>query len=178
MTASTSWGLLAEFEDVPTLLHACEAVRDAGYTRWDAHTPFPVHGLNDAMGLQPTKLPMFVFAAGLTGCSGFLLLQWWTNAVDYAFNISGKPFFSIPANIPVTFEGTILLAALTAFIGMLIANKLPHWYHPVFRSHRFLRATNDRFFISIEQRDPGFDHGSTRGLLESLGAIGVEALEE
>ncbi len=178
MSAETSWGLLAEFEDVPTLLHASQAVRDAGYTAWDAHTPFPVHGLNDAMGLKPTKLPWFVFIAGLTGCSGFLLLQWWTNAVDYAYNISGKPFFSLPANIPVTFEGTILLAALTAFFGMLVANKLPHWYHPVFKSARFVRATNDRFFISIECSDPTFHPEHTRSLLQAAGAISIEELEE
>ncbi len=177
MSAVRPWGLLAEFEDVPSLLHATERVRDAGYTAWDTHTPFPVHGLNDAMGLRPTRLPWVVFAAGLTGCSSFLLLQWWTNAVDYAYNISGKPFFSLPANIPVTFEGTILLAAITAFVGMLVANRLPHWYHPVFRSDRFVRASNDRFFISIERRDPSFDQEATRALLEAAGAVVIEELE-
>lgn len=178
MSAERPWGLLAEFEDIPSLLHASEAVRDAGYTQWDTHTPFPVHGLNDSMGLKPTRLPWFVFAAGLTGCTSFLALQWWTNAVDYAFNISGKPFFSLPANIPVTFEGTILLAALTAFFGMLVANKLPHWYHPVFKSARFARASNDRFFISIERADPSFDPVVTRSLLEAAGAVIVEELED
>ncbi len=178
MSDHRRWGLLAEFEDVPSLVYASEQVRDAGYEHWDTHTPFPVHGLNDAMGLQPTRLPLAVFAAGLLGCISFLALQWWTNAVDYPFLISGKPLFSLPANIPVTFEGTILLAAVTAFFGMLIANRLPAWYHPLFRSDRFLRATNDRFFISVEGRDPRFDLSATRSFLESLGALGVEDIVE
>ncbi|MFH1466298.1 MAG: DUF3341 domain-containing protein [Pseudomonadota bacterium] len=176
MSAPT-WGILAEFEDVPAILRAAAGVRDAGFTRWDAHTPFPVHGLNEAMGLQPTRLPWVVFGAGMSGALGALLLQWWTNAVDYPFNISGKPLFSLPADIPVMFEGTILLAAITAFVGMLVANGLPSWHHPAFRSPRFTRATDDRFFLTIEASDPRYDPDATRALLCSLGALGVEDLE-
>jgi len=168
---SAPWGLLAEFPDVPTILRAARGVRDAGFSCWDAHTPFPVHGLNEAMGLAPTRLPWAVFGAGLTGAAGAVLLQWWTNAVDYPYDISGKPFWSLPAHIPVAFEGAILLAAITAFLGMLA------WFHPAFRSPRFARATDDRFFITVESGDPRFDPDATRALLLSLGATSVEQLE-
>jgi len=175
---SRLFGYLAEFESVGELMKACVQVRDAGFKRWDAHTPFPVHGLDSAMGLRTTKLPWAVFFAGATGAGLGLLMQWWMNAVDYPLNISGKPLFSIPANIPITFEVTILLSAITAFIGMLAFNGLPRFYHPVFQSERFRRVTNDRFFISVEARDPKFRAEETRSFLESLGAAQVESLEE
>jgi hypothetical protein len=169
------WGYLVEFETVDGLLAAAEEVRDAGYTKWDAHTPFPVHGLNDAMGLRPTRLPLFVFGAGLTGASIGLGLQYYTNAFDYKFLISGKPFFSLPANIPITFELTILFSALTAFVGMILLNGLPRWYHALFTSKRFRRVTADRFFISVEASDPRFHIDKTKAFLGSLG--GSEAME-
>lgn len=172
------YGYLAEFETVNGLVDACAAIRDAGYSRWDAHTPFPVHGLDSAMGLRTTKLPWIVFFAGLTGGGLGLLLQYWTAAVDYPLIISGKPLFSIPANVPITFEMTILFAALSAFISMLAINGLPQFYHPVFHSERFRRVTDDRFFISVEARDPRFREDETRKLLESLGPVQVERLEE
>src|SRR5262245_55669026 len=115
------WGLLAEFDSPQGLVQAAARVRDAGYTKWDAHTPFPVHGLDDAMGVKPTRLPFLVLGAGMIGAASGLLMQWWMNAVDYPLIISGKPFNSIPADIPVTFELTVLLASLTAFLGMLVA---------------------------------------------------------
>lgn len=163
------YGLLVEFEDVDALVGAAEKVRDAGYTRWDAHSPFPVHGLDEAMGIRPTILPYGVLLAGLAGGGGAMLLQWWTNAFDYPLIISGKPFFSVPASIPVAFELTILLAAITAFVGMLALNGLPQPYHPLFASKRFRRVTTDRFFIAIEAADPKFDPAETRKLLASLG---------
>jgi hypothetical protein len=172
------YGYLAEFETVSALVAACEQVRDEGFTRWDAHTPFPVHGLDAAMGLRSTKLPWLVFGAGASGAGLGLLMQWWMNAVDYPLNISGKPLFSIPANIPITFEVTILLSALTAFVGMLALNGLPQYYHPVFRSDRFRRVTDDRFFISIEARDPRCRGEETERWLAALGAVGVERLTE
>lgn len=172
------FGYLAEFETVNALVDACEQVRDAGYSRWDAHTPFPVHGLDGAMGLRTTKLPWAVFFAGATGACLGLLMQWWMNAVDYPLNISGKPLFSIPANIPITFEVTVLFSAITAFVGMLAFNGLPRLHHPVFQSERFRRVTCDRFFISIEARDPEFRAHETRDFLASLGAAQVESLEE
>jgi hypothetical protein len=174
----TTWGYLVEFENAHDVLKAAEKVRDAGYQRWDTHTPFPVHGLNDAMGLKPTRLPWLVLGGGMTGALTGLVLQWYTNAFDYPFLISGKPYFSLPANIPVMFELTILFAALTTFFGMLAMNDLPRWYHALFRSVRFRRATADRFFISVEAADPKFDAEGTRTLLESLGGTHIELIEE
>ena len=116
------YGVMAEFDDVTTLCNAADKVRDAGYTKWDCHTPFPVHGLDDLMGIKFTKLPWVVLIMGLTGCSLAVLMQWWMNAVDYPYDISGKPQWSLPANIPVIFEMTVLFSAFTAFFGMWIAN--------------------------------------------------------
>ena len=160
------------------LLAGAARVRDAGYTRWDAHTPFVIHGLDAAMGVKKTILPYIVFAGGLTGTTAGILLQWWTNAVDYPFLISGKPLFSLPANIPVAFETTILFVALSALVGMLALNGLPRLYHPLFRSRAFKRATDDHFFISIEAEDPLFDRESTRELLESISGQPVEEVED
>lgn len=172
---SDLYGYLVEFDNVDDLLAGAETVRDAGYTKWDAHTPFVVHGLDAAMGIKPTVLPKIVFLGGAAGTAGGILLQWWTNAFDYPFMISGKPFFSLPANIPVAFETTILVAAITALVGMLALNQLPQLYHPLFTSRRFRRATDDRFFISVEVEDPEFDEAATRAMLEKLpGASEVE----
>lgn len=172
------WGLVAEFETPDALREACSKVREAGYRRFDAHTPFPVHGLDAAMGIRQTKLPWFVLGAGLTGCSGGILMQWWMNAVDYPLNISGKPFWSLPANIPVAFELTILFSALTTFGLMLVFNGLPRWSHPLFRNESFRRATNDRFFLSIEAADPRFDVEKTEALLREAGGRNVEWIRD
>jgi len=175
--AGSSWGLLAEYETPDALVRAAEAVRDAGYTRWDAHTPFPVHGLDDAMGIRPTRLPWLVLGAALTGTTGGLLMQWWMNAVNYPIIISGKPFNSIPADIPVTFELTVLLASLTAFIGMLVANGLPRFHHPLLASDVFRRVTTDGFFLAVEAGDPRFEAEATKRLLEGKGATRVVTVE-
>jgi len=172
--AGGCYGYLVSFASVEQLLQAAARVRDAGYTRWDAHTPFVVHGLDKAMGIRPTILPYLVFGGGLTGAACGILLQWFTNAHDYPFLISGKPIFSLPANIPVAFETTVLFSAITALVGMLALNLLPQLSHPLHGSRSFKRATDDRFFISIEARDPIFDPAATRELLESLGGSAVE----
>ncbi|MEP0775771.1 MAG: DUF3341 domain-containing protein [Acidobacteriota bacterium] len=171
------WGLLAEYETVPAVLEAAARVRDAGYRHFDVHTPIPIHGLDEAMGIRVSRLPWLVAGCGAAGASAGLLLQWWTNAVDYPFIISAKPYFGLPAAIPVTFELTVLLAAIGAFVGMLVANGLPQFFHPLFRVERFRRASNDRFFISIEARDPRFDPRTTRTLLESSGGKPVLEVE-
>ncbi len=176
MTTSNNFGYLVEFDNVDDLIAGAERVRDAGYTRWDAHTPFVVHGLDRAMGIKPTRLPFLVLGGGAVGLAGGVGLQWWTNAVNYPFLISGKPLFSLPANIPVAFETTILVAAIMALVGMLGLNRLPQLYHPLFNSSRFRKATDDRFFISIEAVDPNFDAEMTRELLEGLD--GMLTLEE
>ena len=172
------YGYLVAFDKVDELLVAAAAVRDAGYTRWDAHTPFVIHGLDVAMGVKKTVLPYIVFLAGLTGAAAGILLQWWTNAVDYPFLISGKPLFSLPANIPVAFETTILFAAISALVGMLALNGLPQLSHPLFSNRSFKRVTDDRFFISIEAQDPLFEVAKTRELLESVSDQPVEEIEE
>lgn len=172
------FGLLAEFDNPDALVDAAEKVRDAGYKRWDSHTPFPIHGLDSAMGIESTILPWIVAGAGMMGACGGLLLQWYTNAYDYPLLISGKPLFSLPANIPVIFEVTVLVSAITAFVGVFVLNGQPCLYHPLFKSERFRRVTNDRFFIAIEAADPKFDLVETERFLQSLGGTAIEALEE
>lgn len=172
------YGYLAEFREPWDLIDAAAKVRDAGYTRWDCHTPFPLHGLDGAMGIRGTRLPWLVLCGGLTGLTLALLMQWWMNAHDYPFLISGKPLFGLPAAVPVTFELTVLLSALTTFFGMWALNMLPQHHHPLFNSERFRRATSDRFFISIEARDPLFRGEGTREFLAGLGADAVEPVED
>jgi hypothetical protein len=171
------WGLVAEYRTPDELTRAAARVRDAGYVRWDAYTPFPVHGLDDAMGVRPTRLPWLVLGAGATGCIGGIVMQWWMNAVDYPLIISGKPFFSLPAFIPVAFELTILLAAVTAFAAMLAFNGLPQFHHPLFKEPRFRSVTTDAFFIAIEAADPRFDVEATDRLLRDTGSARVEWIE-
>jgi hypothetical protein len=171
------YGLLAEFDGPGPLLHAAEAVRERGFTRWDCYTPFPVHGLDRAMGLRDSRIAWVVLGAGASGVAVALLMQWWMNAVDYPLLVSGKPLFSVPAGVPVLFEVTVLFAAVTAFVSMFAFNGLPRWYHPVFRSERFRRATTDGFFLAIEAADPRFDVEATEGLLRQLGSRHVEWLE-
>ena len=171
------YGILAEFATPAELYRACERGRDAGFTRWDAHTPFPVHGLAGAMGLRRSPLPWIVLAMGLTGAALGFGLQWWVHASAQPLVISGKPYFTWPAFIPITFEIGVLFAALGAVLGMLGLNRLPMLYHPLFRSKVFERVTDDAFFISIESWDPRFDASATATLLESLGARSVELLE-
>ncbi|HEY3321896.1 MAG TPA: DUF3341 domain-containing protein [Planctomycetota bacterium] len=177
-TKGATEGLLAEYESPQSLLHAAAAVRDAGYTKWDAHTPYAVHGLDKAMGLRPTPLPLLVFAAGVTGALAGLGLQWFCNTFDYPLLISGKPLFSVPANIPVMFETTILFASLGAVLGMFALNRLPELYSSLFKRPRFRRATDDRFFISIEAKDAQFHVEQTAELLRAHGALAVETLED
>ena len=145
-------------------------MRDAGYTKWDAHTPFPVHGLDKAMGLKASRLPWVVLVCGLTGAVGGMLLQYWVAVHAYPLIISGKPLFSWPAFVPVTFEMTILVAAFAAVLGMLGLNGLPRPHHPLFAMPNFYRASRDRFFLCIESRDEKFDAESVRQLLSTTGA--------
>ena len=172
------YGLLTEFESPSALVEAVEQVRDAGFKHWDVHTPFPIHGMDDAMGIRGTQLPWIILGGGLTGLSLSTLMQWWMNAVNYPFHISGKPLFGLPANIPIMFELTVLFSAFAAFFGMWGLNGMPRLYHPLFTNKRFRRATQDRFFIVIEARDPQFDAAKTRAFLASLGGSPVEDVNE
>lgn len=172
------YGLMAEFDDVTSVVEGAKKVRDAGYTQWDVHSPFPIHGIDKAMGAKPTILPWLVLGGGIFGLFAGLLLSWWTNAVDYPYLISGKPQWSFAANVPVIFETTVLFAALTAVFGMLILSKLPLLYHPLFKHKRFLRVTNDKFFIVIEAIDPKFNRNETKALLNGAGARVIEEVLE
>jgi len=185
---SDLYGLLAEFETPAAIHDAARRVRDEGYRWWDCHTPFPVHGLDKAMGVRDTILPWLVFAAGATGATIGFVLQWFTNATSfdvwalvwvrgYEFLVSGKPMLSGQVYPIVIFELTVLLAAVGCVVMMFGLNKLPMLYHPVFKSDRFRRASDDRFFIVIEARDPKFYRGKTEAFLDSLGATAVEELE-
>ncbi|MCC6746185.1 MAG: DUF3341 domain-containing protein [Deltaproteobacteria bacterium] len=175
---SKTFGVLAEFETPAAIYHAAESVRDAGYTRWDVHTPFPVHGMDKAMGLKQSKLPWVVLVMGLTGAGGALLLQWWISAVDYPVVIGGKPFFSWQAFVPIMFELMVLFSALGAVFGMFGFNKLPRFHHPLFSSARFERVTDDKFFLSIEADDPKYREEQTTQLLQKLGASHVELVQD
>lgn len=171
-------GLMAEYADVNAVVSAAHSVRKAGYSRWDVHTPFPIHGIDPVMGIRPTGLPWLVLLGGLFGLFGGMWLQWYTNAHDYPVLISGKPLWSLPANIPVIFECTVLCASLTAVFGMLGLNRLPTLYNPLFKSDRFRRVTNDRFFIVIDASDSKFDEPSAMKLLTDSGAVAVERVED
>jgi hypothetical protein len=168
---------MGEFDTPAQLYRACEKVRDAGYRAWDAYSPFPIHGLEKAMGLSSSKVPWIALVCGLLGLGGGFFMEWWTSAVDYPLIISGKPLFSWPAFVPVVFELAVLFAAFGAVIGMLIINRLPQHYHPLFQSEHFARVTDDKFFIAIESSDPKFDAQQTIQFLQSLGAVHTELIE-
>src|SRR5688572_21163015 len=171
--AGTVYGLMAEFDNPSSLVEAAEKARLAGYRRMDAYSPIPIEELSEALGLRRTRLPILVFLGGLAGGSGGYLLQYWSQAIEYPMIVGGRPFHSWPHFIPVTFETTVLGAALTAFFGMWALNKLPQPYHPVFNVAAFTRASTDRFFLVIETGDPRFDRTSTWNFLESTHPIGV-----
>ncbi len=158
-------GVVAYFDDVDSVMTAARKIRDAGYKKWDTYAPFPVHGIDGAMGTKPTILPWIVLGMGLLGLTTGLVLQWWTNAHEYVFLISGKPDWSLLANIPVTFELTILFAAYTAFFAMLGLNGLPRLSNPLHKLEKFRRITQDRFAICVQAADPNFDASRIRTLL-------------
>jgi hypothetical protein len=162
------YGLMAEFEDATALVEATERAHAAGYKRMDAYSPFPIEQLHHAMGSPLSKLPLIVLIGGIVGCVGGFLLQYWAAAIAYPINVGGRPLNSWPAFIPVTFECTILVAALSAVLGMLGLNGLPMPYHPVFNVERFALASRSRFFLVIESRDKKFSVDDTREFLVTL----------
>lgn len=173
-----AFGWMAEFSDEHKLLDAARKVRDSGYTDTDAFTPFPVHGIDEALGIKPTKLPFIVLCCGLTGLSLALLMQWWMNGVDYMYIISGKPFGITPASIPVAFEMTILFSAFSTFLGMIALNGLPRFSNPVFTSPRFDRATDDKFFLYVSAKDKYYNRESVRELLAGSSPDHLEEVME
>lgn len=170
-------GVVTEFEDERDLLRAVTAVRERGFGRLDAYTPFPVHGLEEALGLQRSKLGWIVLAMGVLGAASALLLQWWTGSVAYPLVIGGKPFFALEFSIPVTFELTVLFAACGAVFGMLALNGLPRLYHPVFNHPRYRGATDDRFLLAIESNGEDFDALAAVQALRAAGGRHTEIIE-
>ena len=161
-------GLMAEFDDASALVQAAHRAHQAGYRRMDAYSPFPIEELSEAIGFHPTNVPLVVLIGGLLGGLSGFLMQYWISAINYPVNVAGRPLNSWPAFIVVTFEMTILGAALFAVLGMLALNGLPMPYHPVFNVERFAFASKDRFFLCIEARDPKFDRKATEDFLRSL----------
>lgn len=185
----TLWGLLAEYGDGAALAAAAQKVRDAGYQRWDCYTPYPVHGLDRAMGVRSTTLPWLVLGGGFAGCAIAVGLQWYCNSPHtdaaalgglggYPLIFSGKPFWSLPANIPIAFELSVLLASLTAFFGLWALTGLPRLSFPAFGCRRFRRATDDGFFLIIETADKNFDPTETRQLLLQTDCTEVEEIRD
>ena len=171
-------GVLAEYDTPHALKAAAAKVRDAGYRDWDTFTPFPIHGMEKAMGIKMTILPWIVFFGGLTGTATAILMQWWMNAFDYPWVISGKPIFSLPANIPIAFELTVLFSVFSCLGGMLMLNRLPHPSHPLDLKRRFARVTDDKFFLLIQASDPKFDESATRNLLEGTHPVFLDDVPE
>src|SRR5437870_13844411 len=172
------YGVIAEFTTAAGIMHAAEKVRDAGFARWDVFTPFPVHGMDRAMGLKNSKVGWFAFLGGVTGYGGGMLMIWFMNALDYPILVGGKPMFSPYSAFPPSYELTILLGAFGSLFGMLFLNRLPRLHHPLLKHRRFARVTHDGFFIVIEASDPKYSESDARKLLESAGGKQVEVVEE
>jgi Protein of unknown function (DUF3341) len=172
------YGLIAEFETPADVTHAATVLRDAGFRRWDVHTPFPIHGMDDAMGLKNSKVGWFSFLGGLTGFTTGMTMIWWMAKWDYPIVVAGKPLFSPFFPFPVAYELTILLASFGSLFGMLFLNRLPRLYHPLLKTRRFVGATHDRFYIVIECDDPKYSPTETRKLLEGTGSKHVELVED
>lgn len=171
------YGVMAEFDNPEMLRDGAERAHAAGYRRMDAYSPFPIEGLAEVIGFKRTQLPLIVLIGGVLGGIGGFYLQYWTSVIDYPLIVGGKPYNSWPAFIPVTFETTILGAALAAVLGMLGLNGLPMPYHPVFNVERFALASRDRFFLCIEAADPKFDIVDTVEFLRSLNPSSIHEVE-
>ena len=171
------YGLIAEFDNPEVLVAAARRAFAEGFRKMDAYSPFPVEGLAEALGFHRTRVPLIVLTGGILGCLGGFFLQYWLAVIDYPINVGGRPLNSWPSFIPVTFELTILIAALSAFFGVLALNGLPMPYHPVFNVERFELASRNRFFLLIEAADPRFDSAGTRRFLENIGSHGVYEVE-
>ena len=167
------YGLLAEFDSVDAVIRAAQRVREAGYRKIDAYSPFPLEELSEAIGFEKNGVALVCLVGGLLGCTGAYVLQWWINTISYPVNIGGRPFHSWPSFIIVTFEMTILFSGLSAVFGMLALNGLPMPYHPVFNVPQFDAASRDRFFIIIFSSDKNYDSVLTRTFLEGLNPLSV-----
>ncbi len=178
MSEKKIYGIMAEFDTATELVDAARKVREAGYTKTDAFSPFPIHEIDEALGIRRSILPFLVFGGGILGLLTGLGLQYYTHVIDYPIIVGGRPHFSLPAFIPPAYELTILFAAFVAVFGMLFLNGLPMPYHPVFNVPRFALASRDKFFLLIESRDPKFDYEETKRFMESLNPQEVFDVEE
>jgi hypothetical protein len=163
------YGLMAEFDNPTDLVAAARRTYEEGYRKINGYSPFPIEELTEAIGFTHTRLPLIVLIGGIIGCVGGYLMQYYLEAIEYPLNVGGRPFHSWPSFIPITFETTVLCAALAAVFGMLALNNLPQPYHPVFNVPSFALATNDKFFLAVESKDPKFDYEATKSFLQSLG---------
>lgn len=175
---ATPWGIVAEFDSAAAIYHAAEKTTAHGYTRVDSHSPFPVHGIDKALRHGPSHLGWLVVCCGILGISLAQLMMWWMNGVDYEFWVGGKEPYAWPSTIPITFELMVLLSAFGAVFGMFGINKLPRLHHPIFAHATFHRASDDRFFLSIEATDPKFDRAETLRFLQSIGGKNVAIVED
>lgn len=171
-------GVMAEFPSSADVYHAAEQVRDAGYSKWDVFASFPIHGIDEAIGMKRTKLPLIVAGGAITGVTVALAMQYWMSGIDYPLVVQGKPYAAWEPFVPITFELGVLFSAFASLIGMLALNGLPRWNHPLLKSERFLRVSDDKFAIVIEAGDPKFQGADTVAMLQDLGATHVELVEE
>lgn len=176
--AEKLYGIMAEFDTATELVDAARRVRDAGYTKTDAFTPFPLHEIDEALGIKRSVLPYLILAGGLTGMFTGFALEYFVHVVDFPIIVGGRPHFSLPAFVPPAYELTILFASFTAVFGMLFLNGLPRPYHPVFNVPRFALATREKFFLIIEAEDPKYDEAEVRAFMETLGGQEVFDVEE
>ncbi|MEX0680217.1 MAG: DUF3341 domain-containing protein [Balneolales bacterium] len=170
------YGILAEFDNPADLMDAALSVNKAGYKHFDTYSPFPIHGMDDAMGMKPSGLGWIVLVHGIIGLLGGIALQVWSMDIAYPVHISGKPYLNFPAFVPVAFAIVILLSSFGAFFGMFFLNKLPRLYNPLFNSSRIAKATDDGFFICIEATDPLFTVNKTTDFLREIGATHTETI--
>ena len=175
--APTIYGIMGEFNNPTDLVAAARRTYEAGYRRVNGYSPYPIEELDEAIGFKRTSLPLIVLIGGILGGLGGFFMQYWMEVIDYPLNVGGKPYNSWPAFIPITFECTVLVAAFAAVLGMLVLNKLPQPYHPVFNAPNFALATRDRFFLVIEANDPRFSHDETTQFMNQVGAKNVSDVE-
>ena len=175
--AAPLYGVMAEFENPTELVAAARKVYSLGYRRINGYSPYPIEELSEAIGFTRTSLPLIVFIGGVVGGLAGFFMQYWIEVINYPINVGGKPYNSWPAFIPITFEMTVLCAAFAAVLGMLVLNKLPQPYHPVFNLPNFAMATRDRFFLAVEANDPIFEHAKVVQLLKDLGSVEVTDVE-
>jgi hypothetical protein len=175
---SRPYGIIAEFDTPASVLHAAEKVRDAGFRRWDVFTPYPIHGMDQAMGIKNSKVGYISFTGAVLGYTTGMIMIWWMNAVDYPIIVGGKPMFSPFGAFPPSYELTILFGSFGALLGMLFLNKLPRLHHPLLKHRRFALATHDKYFVVVETTDPKYSETETRKLFEDLGSKHIEWVEE